>query len=54
MPYIPELPIPPEAIVNYNLTALNIRGIYTAPSALESTCLVFAYGLGKKLPRAGS
>ena len=46
MPYLPEVPIPAEAIINYNQTVVNIRGIYTANSALESTCLVFVYGLG--------
>lgn len=47
IPYIPELPIPQEHIINYNQSIANIKGIYTAPSGLESTCLVFAYGLGK-------
>lgn len=46
MPYLPELPIPSEAILNYNQTAYNIHSIYVAPSSLESTGLVFAYGLG--------
>ena len=46
MPYLPELPIPAEAIINYNQTVSNVRNIYVAPSSLESTGLVFAYGLG--------
>uniref|UniRef100_A0A1B6DQ56 ER membrane protein complex subunit 1 n=1 Tax=Clastoptera arizonana TaxID=38151 RepID=A0A1B6DQ56_9HEMI len=45
IPYIPELPVPAEAIINYNQTMLRVRGIHTAPSGLESTCLVFVYGL---------
>jgi hypothetical protein len=46
MPYLPELPIPAEAIVNYNQTVFNIKSIYVTPSSLESTALVFACGLG--------
>ncbi|XP_049962865.1 ER membrane protein complex subunit 1 isoform X2 [Schistocerca serialis cubense] len=45
IPYMPELPIPPDAIINYNQTLQRIRGIHTAPSGLESTCLILAYGL---------
>lgn len=45
IPYMPELPIPQENIINYNQSISNIKNIYTAPSGLESTCLVFAYGL---------
>lgn len=45
IPYMPELPLPHEIIVNYNQTVANIRGIHTAPSGLESSCLVFVHGL---------
>nr|XP_018911918.1 PREDICTED: ER membrane protein complex subunit 1 isoform X1 [Bemisia tabaci] len=45
IPYIPELPIPSEAIINYNQTSFRLRGIHTIPSGLESTSLVLAYGL---------
>jgi len=45
IPYIPELPLPSEQIINYNQTISRIKNIYTAPSGLESTCLVVAYGL---------
>ncbi|KAF4519600.1 hypothetical protein B566_EDAN003767 [Ephemera danica] len=45
IPYVPELPVPPDAIINYNQSVHRIRGIHTAPSGLESTCLVLAYGL---------
>ncbi|XP_054268217.1 ER membrane protein complex subunit 1 isoform X2 [Macrosteles quadrilineatus] len=45
IPYMPELPTLPEAIINYNQTLLRVRGIHTSPSGLESTCLVFVYGL---------
>ena len=47
IPYIPELQMPTENVINYNQSVVNIRGIYTAPSGLESTCLVVTYGLGK-------
>lgn len=45
IPYIPEIPIPTENIINYNRSVAKIRGIFTTPSGLESTCLVVAYGL---------
>ncbi|XP_066921649.1 ER membrane protein complex subunit 1-like [Clytia hemisphaerica] len=44
-PYMPELPVHPQAFVNYNQTVENIRGIYTTPAGLESTSLVLVYGL---------
>ncbi|RWS12912.1 hypothetical protein B4U79_03879 [Dinothrombium tinctorium] len=45
IPYVPELPIPSEGIINYNKSLVSVRDIITAPSSLESTCLVFAFGL---------
>ncbi|XP_053696909.1 ER membrane protein complex subunit 1 [Sabethes cyaneus] len=45
IPYMPELPMPHEIIINYNQSISNLKGIYTAPSGLESSCLVFAHGL---------
>lgn len=45
IPYIPELPIMSEGIINYNQSVTRVKGIATAPSALESTCLVFVHGL---------
>jgi len=45
IPYMPELPIPSESIINYDQTLLAIRGITTSPAILESTSLVFAFGL---------
>uniref|UniRef100_A0A8C1BJ26 ER membrane protein complex subunit 1 n=1 Tax=Cyprinus carpio carpio TaxID=630221 RepID=A0A8C1BJ26_CYPCA len=45
IPYAPEMPIREEWFINYNQTVSRIRGIHTAPSGLESTCLVVAYGL---------
>ncbi|XP_055615709.1 ER membrane protein complex subunit 1 isoform X2 [Toxorhynchites rutilus septentrionalis] len=45
IPYMPELPMPHEILINYNQTIANLKGIHTAPSGLESTCLVFAHGL---------
>ncbi|XP_041655802.1 ER membrane protein complex subunit 1 isoform X2 [Cheilinus undulatus] len=45
IPYAPELPIRTEWFINYNQTVSRVQGIYTAPSGLESTCLVVGYGL---------
>nr|XP_020493803.1 ER membrane protein complex subunit 1 isoform X1 [Labrus bergylta] len=45
IPYAPELLIRTEWFINYNQTVSRVRGIHTAPSGLESTCLVVAYGL---------
>lgn len=45
IPYRPELPLLSEDFINYNQTVLQVRGIKAAPSGLESTSLVFAYGL---------
>lgn len=47
IPYMPEIPLPTETMINYNQTLHRTRGIVTSPSGLESTCLVFTYGLGK-------
>jgi len=45
VPYMPELPIATEDLINYNQTVLQIEGIKTASSGLESTSLMLAYGL---------
>lgn len=45
IPYMPELPINPEHMVNYNQSVARVAGFATAASGLESTCLVVAYGL---------
>lgn len=45
IPYVPELPIPPETYINYNQTLERINGIYVSPARLESTSLVLVYGL---------
>lgn len=47
IPYVPEIPIPNETIINYNLTLNRIKNIISSPSGLESTSLIFAYGLGQ-------
>ena len=44
-PYVPELVFPPEVILNYNQTLSRISGIVTAATGLESTSVVFVYGL---------
>ncbi|XP_055958208.1 ER membrane protein complex subunit 1, partial [Patella vulgata] len=45
IPYIPEIPIHTEAIINYNRTLSRVDGIYTGPAGLESTSLILTYGL---------
>ncbi|KAH6936801.1 hypothetical protein HPB50_023008 [Hyalomma asiaticum] len=45
VPYMPELPINAEHIVNYNQSVARVAGFATAASGLESTCLVVTYGL---------
>eukprot|EP00105_Crassostrea_gigas_P031090 XP_011453664.1 PREDICTED: ER membrane protein complex subunit 1 [Crassostrea gigas] len=45
IPYIPELPVNAEAIINYNQSLYNVQGIHTSPAGLESTSLVLSYGL---------
>ncbi|XP_012260554.2 ER membrane protein complex subunit 1 isoform X1 [Athalia rosae] len=45
IPYMPEIPIQMDAIVNYNQSIARVSGILTSPSGLESTCLVFVHGL---------
>lgn len=47
IPYMPELPLSSESVINYNKSISRLQGIYSAPSGLESTCLVVAYGLGE-------
>jgi len=44
-PYIPELPIPSEGIINYNQTLSRVKDISVGVSYFESTCLVFITGL---------
>ncbi|XP_018580290.1 ER membrane protein complex subunit 1 [Anoplophora glabripennis] len=45
IPYMPEIPLPSEAVINYNQTLGNIRGIEIAPARLESTSHVLIHGL---------
>eukprot|EP00118_Oscarella_pearsei_P010498 m.64731 g.64731 ORF g.64731 m.64731 type:complete len:994 (+) comp35274_c0_seq12:68-3049(+) len=45
IPYIPFLSLVMTEIVNYNQTVNNIKGLVTVPAGLESTCLLFTYGL---------
>jgi len=45
VPYMPELPIPSESILNYHQTLLSVKGLVTSPAMYESTSLVFSYGL---------
>jgi hypothetical protein len=48
LPYMPEIPLNYEFSLNYYNYVYNVRGIATSPSGLESTSLVFSYGLGKE------
>ncbi|OWF43072.1 ER membrane protein complex subunit 1-like [Mizuhopecten yessoensis] len=45
IPYIPEIPISTEMMVNYYNSVDKIKGIHSSPAGLESTSLVFVYGL---------
>ncbi|XP_066256521.1 ER membrane protein complex subunit 1 [Euwallacea similis] len=45
IPYIPEIPLHSEAIINYNQTLSRIRGIEIAPARLESTSHILVHGL---------
>ncbi|KAL6042459.1 DUF1620 superfamily [Balamuthia mandrillaris] len=45
IPYSPNLPYRTVDIINYNHTVYNLRNVVTSPTSLESTSLVFAYGL---------
>lgn len=49
LPYVPELPMPADMIINYNQSIRRVEGIKTWPTRLESTCLVLVYGNGKNL-----
>jgi len=45
LPYMPEIPIATEDMLNYNQTVALTHGIKTSSSGLESTSLVLIYGL---------
>lgn len=45
IPYMPEIPLPAEAVINYNQTLSGIKGIEIAPARLESTCHILVHGL---------
>ncbi|KAH1004284.1 hypothetical protein HUJ04_004063 [Dendroctonus ponderosae] len=45
IPYMPEVPLHPEAIINYNQSLGRIRGIEVAPARLESTSHILVHGL---------
>ncbi|XP_076040041.1 ER membrane protein complex subunit 1 [Oratosquilla oratoria] len=44
-PYVPELPLPPQEMINYNHSLPHVTAIFTAPTGMESTCIVLVYGL---------
>ncbi|CAF0717369.1 unnamed protein product [Adineta steineri] len=43
--YTPEIMVNFESVINYYKYVYNIRGIHTVATGLESTSIVFAYGL---------
>lgn len=43
---MPEIPLNYAFSLNYYNYVYNVRGIVTSSTGLESTSLVFAYGLG--------
>lgn len=45
IPYMPEVPLPSDACINYNQTIGRISGITVAPARLESTSHVLVHGL---------
>ncbi|KAI0033037.1 DUF1620-domain-containing protein [Vararia minispora EC-137] len=45
VPYDPLVPDDPRRIVSHRYRIANVHGIVTSPALLESTSLVFAYGL---------
>ncbi|CAG4970159.1 unnamed protein product [Parnassius apollo] len=47
LPYVPELPLPADAVLNYNRTVHRVSALYTHPAGIESTSLVLATGLGE-------
>ncbi|KAL3285148.1 hypothetical protein HHI36_019269 [Cryptolaemus montrouzieri] len=44
-PYMPEIPLHPEATINYNQTLSKVKGISVAPARLESTSHILVHGL---------
>ncbi|KAK3852368.1 hypothetical protein Pcinc_041045 [Petrolisthes cinctipes] len=45
LPYIPELRLSPHDMITYNHTLPRVSSIFTAPTGLESACVVLVYGL---------
>ncbi|CAG9579588.1 unnamed protein product [Danaus chrysippus] len=45
LPYLPELPLPAERVLSYNLTLPRLAALHTSPAGLESTSLMLATGL---------
>ncbi|XP_060519442.1 ER membrane protein complex subunit 1 [Cylas formicarius] len=45
IPYMPQIPLPSEATLNYNQSLARIRGIEVAPARLESTSHILVHGL---------
>merc|ERR1740117_2067650 len=45
MPYAPVMPVKPTDILTHYNPVTQVAGIISSPTALESTSLVFCYGL---------
>ena len=45
-PYAPEMNFNPMLTLTYNRTVERVRDIHITPTGLESTCLMFAHGMG--------
>ncbi|SOV08041.1 related to EMC1 - member of a transmembrane complex required for efficient folding of proteins in the ER [Ustilago sp. UG-2017a] len=51
VPYFPLIPEDPKWVINHIYPAAKIRGFATCPALLESTAIVYAYGLDTVLTR---
>jgi len=52
MQYHPHLPFINQKMISYNQTVSHVRGIVSSPTRLESTSLVFSYGVDLFFARA--
>ena len=43
--YDPVLPDDPRRVISHTYNVINVHGVITSPALLESTSLIFAYGL---------
>ncbi|KFY11751.1 hypothetical protein V492_04276 [Pseudogymnoascus sp. VKM F-4246] len=45
MPYVPQLDFDPRGVLTHQREVVGVRGVIVAPALLESTSVVFAYGV---------